>query len=175
MKDLFYVLGYHGTSEEAAKRILSEGFRISRNEYDWLGDGVYFFQDAPYRSWEWAKNRYGSKSAVIGAKIRLENCMDLLDIQWVPVISEIYNSFLTQFKKANLPLPRQSKGSHRLDRQVINYMVGNLREKEIHIRSVRAAFTEGIPVFKDSAIFTHSHVQIAVRDTAVIEEYWLEK
>ncbi|HEU4883856.1 MAG TPA: hypothetical protein VFT45_16470 [Longimicrobium sp.] len=48
-------IGYHGTSAEAARRILSSGFEISRNEYDWLGDGAYFFQDAPLRAREWAK------------------------------------------------------------------------------------------------------------------------
>ena len=33
-------IGFHGTSEEAARRILTSGFEISRNEYDWLGDGA---------------------------------------------------------------------------------------------------------------------------------------
>ena len=36
------VLGYHGTSVIAADRILEDGFRISKNAYDWLGDGVYW-------------------------------------------------------------------------------------------------------------------------------------
>jgi hypothetical protein len=38
------VFGYHGTSREKANTILSEGFRVSDNDYDWLGKGVYFFQ-----------------------------------------------------------------------------------------------------------------------------------
>jgi hypothetical protein len=45
-------IGYHGTNVQAAQRILSSGFQVSRNEYDWLGDGAYFFQDAPARALE---------------------------------------------------------------------------------------------------------------------------
>ena len=44
------VYGFHGTSIDAAEVILREGFRPSRNAYDWLGDGIYFFQDAPLRA-----------------------------------------------------------------------------------------------------------------------------
>ena len=37
------VIGYHGTSKSRAAKIVSEGFKISKNPYDWLGDGIYFF------------------------------------------------------------------------------------------------------------------------------------
>jgi hypothetical protein len=47
--------GYHGTSRNAAEMIVSEGWKLSQNEYDWLGDGVYFWQDAPHRALEWAQ------------------------------------------------------------------------------------------------------------------------
>lgn len=62
-------IGFHGTSTRAAERILASGFQISRNEYDWLGDGAYFFQDAPERALEWARARFGDEVAVIGAEI----------------------------------------------------------------------------------------------------------
>lgn len=64
-------IGFHGTSAGAAQRILSTGFEISRNEYDWLGDGAYFFQDAPVRALEWARQRFGDDAAVLGAEIDL--------------------------------------------------------------------------------------------------------
>ena len=54
-------------------------FQLSRNDYDWLGDGVYFFQDGLLRAWQWARERHGDEAAVIGAEIRLVDCMDLLD------------------------------------------------------------------------------------------------
>src|SRR5438046_8247688 len=117
------VNGYHGTTSDAAVSILRDGFRISRNEYDWLGDGVYFFQDAPARAREWARDRWGDQAAVVGARIRLEDCMDLLDIRWAPILHEVYDGYLTQLKRTRSPAPRQTSGAHRLDREVINYLV----------------------------------------------------
>lgn len=57
------ILAYHGTSTRSAEIILEPGrstearFLISERDTDWLGDGVYFFQDAPYRAAEWPKVR----------------------------------------------------------------------------------------------------------------------
>jgi hypothetical protein len=72
------VFGYHGTSREKANTILSEGFRVSDNDYDWLGEGVYFFQDAPYRAMQWATQQHPQHPAVIRATIQLDNCIDLI-------------------------------------------------------------------------------------------------
>lgn len=48
-------LGYHGTTLEAAKKIITDGFRPSSNPWEWLGHGIYFWQDAPNRARDWAK------------------------------------------------------------------------------------------------------------------------
>jgi hypothetical protein len=175
MGKMVHVHGYHGTTKQAAESILRDGFKVSRNEYDWLGDGVYFFQDAPLRAWEWANTHCGADAAVIGSVIRLEDCMDFLDIQWATALSEIYDSFLTFFKRTGMALPIQSTGAHRLDRAVINYAIGVLEEeRKMLVRCVRAAFMEGGPVYPNSALFDRAHVQIAVRDIMLIEESWLE-
>jgi hypothetical protein len=113
-------VGYHGTSAEAARRILSTGFEISRNEYDWLGDGAYFFQDAPARALEWARQRFGDDAAVIGAEIDLDGCIDLLDPRWHAVIRESYADLVARLQASGLPIPRQTSGAHRLDREVVN-------------------------------------------------------
>lgn len=37
------VIGYHGTTLTAAKKIVDEkNFTLSTNEHDWLGYGAYF-------------------------------------------------------------------------------------------------------------------------------------
>ena len=165
-------IGYHGTSVRAARRILSSGFEISRNEYDWLGGGAYFFQDAPARALEWARERFGDDAAVIGAEIDLEDCIDLLDVQWHPVVQESYADLLGRLKASDQPVPRQTAGAHRLDRAVINRMVGLLQSRGILVRSVRAAFIEGEPLFPGSALWNRSHVQIAVRDSVAVVRSW---
>jgi hypothetical protein len=169
--EIVRVRGFHGTIPASAESIIENGFKLSRNEYDWLGDGVYFFQDAPQRALEWAAKHHGSAEAV-GALIRLDGCLDLLDIRWFRALNEIYNSFLDQINRAGSILPLQTSGAHRLDRAVINYAVGVLAGQGVNIRAVRAAFAEGAPAFPGSALFDRAHVQIAVRDLSLIEKIW---
>lgn len=175
MSPILQVYGYHGTKKGCVRSILEDGFKQSRNEYDWLGDGVYFFQDAPSRAWEWARKHFRDEAAVIGSLIRLDGCMDLLDIEWSSTLAHAYDSFIGQLKRAGMSIPVQSSGAHRLDRAVINYAVGALAESGIIIRTVRAAFAEGAPAFPGSALFDHSHVQVAVRDLSSIERTWEEE
>ncbi|HEY0015642.1 MAG TPA: hypothetical protein VGC13_04965 [Longimicrobium sp.] len=165
-------IGFHGTSAEAAQRILSAGFEISRNEYDWLGDGAYFFQDAPVRALEWARQRFGDDAAVIAAEIDLEDCIDLLDVPWHAQIARVYPRYLAEGEQQGRPLPRQSAGAHRLDRDVMNYLIDLLEEEHTVVSGVRAAFSEGEPAFPGSALLNRSHVQIAIRAPEAILRSW---
>jgi hypothetical protein len=165
-------IGYHGTSVERAERILAHGFEISRNDYDWLGDGAYFFQDAPARAAEWARQRFGRNAAVVGAEIDLDGCLDLLDIAWERFLLDAHREYLDRLERAGMPAPRQTLGAHRLDRHVINYVAGTQAPDGYVVRSVRAAFAEGDPIYPSSALLNRTHVQIAVRDLAVINRTW---
>src|SRR5579863_9508112 len=52
------VVGYHGTSATHAEVIVREGlFQPSENDYDWLGHGIYFWEEAPCRAWRWARRK----------------------------------------------------------------------------------------------------------------------
>jgi hypothetical protein len=168
-------IGFHGTSAEAAQRILSAGFKISRNEYDWLGDGAYFFQDAPARALEWARQRFGDDAAVLGAEIDLADCIDLLDIPWERAIVRAYERYVARLAKSGASAPRQTSGAHRLDRNVINYFVTGATAEGMKVRSVRAVFPEGEPMFPGSALLTRAHVQIAVRDHRAVTRIWRQK
>lgn len=165
-------IGFHGTSEEAAQRILASGFEISRNEYDWLGDGAYFFQDVQARALEWARDRFGPQAAVVGAEINLDDCMDLLNARWHDVIRQAYSDLVHGIDVDHQFLPRQTSGAHRLDRAVLNRTVAVLQERGITVRAVRGAFIEGEPLFPGSALWSQAHIQIAVRDPAAILRVW---
>lgn len=167
--ELQRIVGYHGTSWRAASLALRHGFRASQNPYDWLGDGAYFFQDAPIRAWEWARRQHGSTGVVVRSVIRLDGYLDLLDIEWNEVLAEAYTAFVDVSRRAGVMLPRQTAGAHRLDRAVMNYAAGLLAEQGTTIRAVRGVFAEGDPVFPQSAILNRAHVQIAVRDGSLIE------
>lgn len=168
------VYGYHGTSTEAASLIIQQGFNISSNDYDWLGTGVYFFQDAPARAWEWANQQYPTNPAVIRSSIQLENCIDLLDIQWFPTIRNVYSLFIEDYRQSNRSFPKQNpekSKAHRLDCAYFNYIIVEvLAQGGQRIDAIRAVFLEGERVYPSSAIFDRAHVQIAIRNTALIEE-----
>ena len=168
------VYGYHGTSQKSAQQIIEHGFDVSTNDYDWLGTGVYFFQDAPARAWAWAIERYPDSPAVIKSRLSLENCLDLLDIIWFPFIGEAYDLFVRSYQQTNIPLPRQNpqrSKAHRLDCAFFNYIVREIIEAQGHsVSAIRAVFNEGNRIYPNSAIFDRAHVQISIRNLANIEE-----
>jgi hypothetical protein len=163
------IRGYHGTSATHAAVILRDGFLPSDNDYDCLGDGVYFFQDGVAQARAWATRAHPSEPAVVQADVRLEHCMDLKDsIGWVPLLAQTYDEMLRVSREQGLPLPRQTSKTHRLDRVVIEAAVAILEREGTPIRAVRAVFAEGAPAFAGSFLSEGFHVQVAVRDTDLI-------
>ena len=66
------VLGYHGCDLATAQRIIAgqEQQIPSTNDYDWLGSGLYFWEDSYSRALRWAQNDPSGKiktAAVLGA------------------------------------------------------------------------------------------------------------
>ncbi len=162
------VRGYHGTSQAAADLIIRGGFLPSSNTYDWLGTGIYFWQDAPRRAREWAEARHPASPAVLEATIDLTDCLDLLDIGWHDSVRRAYEEFVAALRRNRDPVPRQTGGAHRLDQVVVDFVVGVAESERGTIRSVRAPFAEGPPLFPGSALTLRGDVQIAVRDQSVL-------
>jgi hypothetical protein len=163
------IRGYHGTSAAHAAVILRDGFIRSDNDYDCLGDGVYFFEDGLAQASAWATRAHPSEPAVVQADVRLEDCMDLKDsVGWVPLLAEAHDEVLRVSREQDLPLPRQTGSTHRLDRMVVEVTVAILERKGTPIRAVRAVFAEGAPAFPGSFLSEGFHVQVAVRDTDLI-------
>lgn len=52
-----FALGYHGCDRDVAETLLSEDpkFKHSTNDYDWLGSGIYFWENNPKRAMDWAR------------------------------------------------------------------------------------------------------------------------
>ncbi len=57
MQRALVIRGYHGTSATQAAGILRDGFLASDNDYDCLGNGVYFFEDGLAQARAWARRR----------------------------------------------------------------------------------------------------------------------
>ncbi|MCW3054708.1 MAG: hypothetical protein JWN14_3878 [Chthonomonadales bacterium] len=166
------IVGYHGCTVEAADRILSERqFLPSTKAYDWLGEGIYFWEYAPYRALDWATakcRREGGTPAVIRADIILGRCLNLLDIEHIAGLSEMYNSYVATLGTAQLP-HNTERGAHFLDREIIDvYCRFVAQETTKALQTVRGSYAEGEPIFPGSKILTKAHTQIAVRDVTCI-------
>jgi hypothetical protein len=79
-----FILGFHGCDRRVGEQLLRGAqFRLSNNDYDWLGPGVYFWEANPQRGLEFATEaarRSGSQVKepfVVGAIIELGLCLDL--------------------------------------------------------------------------------------------------
>jgi hypothetical protein len=176
-----WVYGYHGTSRSRAEQIMTEGFQPSTNGYDWLGTGVYFWQDAPNHAWHWAKQKHPNEPAVIKSRLRLDStCIDLLDMSnpsnpdfWL----DSYNRFTELCRRAGQSLPTQNPdipGKRYLDCAFFDYVRTSVFKSDPR-GAVRSAFVEGKRIFPNSAIHDQTHVQIVIIDLGLIEYSCIHK
>jgi hypothetical protein len=162
------VVGYHGTSMNSAELVLTGGgFRPSQNDYDWLGHGIYFWEHAPCRAWQWAREKYGPEAAVVRATIRLGRCLDLTDIRYTEGIRQAFDGLREAYNAQRLTMPVNKGKARRLDCLVINYVAEHIFPE---CETVRAPFLEGLAIFEGSALLSASHIQIVVRKPAGIIE-----
>jgi len=146
----------------------------SRNTYDWLGPGVYFWQDSEARAWRWANECMARGSiadaAVIKANIDLRNCLDLLQEQYREELKQAYQLMELEYQLVKKPLPLNISKLHCLDCAVISHL-HQFRDRtgDSPYDTVRAIFQEGNPIFPGSCIMEKDHIQIAVRNTACIK------
>ncbi|PWU14704.1 MAG: hypothetical protein C5B50_16775 [Verrucomicrobia bacterium] len=184
------VTGYHGCDASVAGTVLSGAARLnfSTNPYDWLGRGIYFWEHGPQRAAEWAVEQARfrgmriTEPAVLGARIDLGECFDLLDTANTRVLGKWYREFKqrTRERGALMPENRDASGHRRgdrvlrfLDRAIIDYAINRIAEDTgIVYQTVRGVFVEGKPAFPRSKIALKSHIQIAVRDPACILEFF---
>lgn len=163
------VVGFHGTSKAAVPRLLAGEIGRSDQHFEWLGTGFYLWQESPWRAQEWAVERFVDEAAVIVARVSLDGCLDLLNPYWQRELADADDQYMAECLAEDRP-PAQNRpsGNRARDCAVINWYCDSVASEGLHIRSVRAIFEEGAPIFEASAVRALSHVQIAVRDPSVI-------
>jgi hypothetical protein len=165
------VIGFHGTSRAAVAHLLAGDIGQSDEHFEWLGSGFYLWQDSPWRAQEWALDRFGDEAAVIAVRVSLDGCLDLLNPHWHQALNEADDQYVHDcLIHGRLPARNRPSGNRARDCAVINWYCGRAAAEGLQVRSVRAIFEEGEPIFEASAIRAQSHVQIAVRDPGAIVE-----
>lgn len=191
-----FILGFHGCDEEVAEGVLSgrKKLRFSRNDYDWLGSGVYFWENNPVRAIEYARlmkahpERCREKvntPAVLGAVIDPGHCLNLLDSKNLQLIKESYHTLKAAMAADGLPLPENKRVGQsgdlllrRLDCAVIE--LTHVLQKELveagnaqyEFDTVRAVFTEGEKLYENAGFSNKNHIQVCVRNPNCIKGYF---
>ncbi|MCE6990299.1 hypothetical protein [Dyadobacter sp. CY323] len=179
------VYGFHGCNVDVKNKILSGAakFENSVNRYDWLGAGVYFWENDFLRAYDWAKQLHGNNAAVIGAKIQLGHCFDLSNSFSKEILKISFGDLYTDWKNTNsavLVNKSHPKGIGNptdmvlryLDKVVIDYAMtlAIKRDPNFTYDTVRAPFQEGFPVYPGSAFREHDHIHLCVRNPELLTE-----
>jgi len=198
MKETLYsrrsnlVIGFHGCDQLVVDN-LAEGkcdLNPSRNDYDWLGNGIYFWENNEERALQFAiesskrKNSTIKKPSVIAAVLDLGYCMDLTDSFYLKELKEAYNALECSFRLVGIPLPKNVgvKGSNeilirKLDCSVIQlaHKINELTNPSTPYDSVKGVFWEGTPLYPGAGFSEKNHIQICVRNPNCIKGYFIPR
>ena len=186
-----FIYGFHGLDKKIVKKILNnkEQFNKSENSYNWLGDGVYFWENNYERAYQYAvedshrKKSKIKKSFVLGAVIDLGNCLDLLDQKYLDFVKESYEILNFYFKSESLKLPENTGFGDKdfdfrkreLDCAVIRTAHILAEQNNEKFDTVRAVFPEGDQLYPNSGFKEKNHIQIAVLNPNCIKGIFLPR
>lgn len=174
------VLGFHGCRQETFENVLykHQPLAQSMNRYDWLGHGIYFWENSYQRALDWASHY--DHPAVIGAIIDLGLCLNLTDYYSSQILSRGYQHLLEECKSSGMEIPRNknTKSSkdwllRDLDCAVIEHVHSLYQENNLPaFDSVRGIFTEGSAAFPGSGFKEKTHIQLCIRNPNCIKGYF---
>ncbi len=174
------LIGHHGCHREVGEAVIAGKMELlpSANDYDWLGEGVYFWQDDAERAWDWAVRQHGKDAFVVGAVIQPQSCLDMLQVDSIRLVKNAFEAFHSYHERLGLRLPanRSWEGElviRRLDCAVIQFLHQSREGDGLPpFDVVRGAFPEGRPLYPNAGFLDRSHIQLCVRDTSSILGYF---
>lgn len=177
-----YVFGYHGCDAGLVRQLAAGEADLfqSESEFEWLGHGIYFWEDSPDRALRWAKEKMAAgthkitRPAVIGAIIDLGNCLNLVDSRFIALVKEAYETYRETMVQTGRKMPvNRGFAARALDCAVIESL--HKSRSKNPFQTVRSFFLEGRPVYEGAGFRELDHVQICVRDAARIKGYFLPR
>jgi hypothetical protein len=183
----FSVVGFHSCDKEVGFKVLTGNDELlgSKNSWDWLGEGVYFWEQNPARALEYAIesaqlkqfNKIPIKTPfVLGAIIELGNCLNLVETNSLQILSTAYLSLKKVVEEAGRKMPENKKDNRALDCAVIQYIHQSIKEQgETPFDTIRCAFPEGEEAYPGSAITSRLHIQLCVLNPDCIKGYFLPR
>lgn len=102
-------VGYHGTTDINAKNILkTKYFNFSQDDEEWLGKGIYFFQDDVKQAYYYCvKAKKYISWTIIKCNIEAKDVIDLDDLSTLEEFQKFANKIKCRYKKRSDGKPRK--------------------------------------------------------------------
>lgn len=183
----FQVIGYHSCNKEIGLKVLSgdEDLISSENDWDWLGGGVYFWEQNPQRALEYAEEvasggQFNKKKIntpfVLGAIIELGNCLNLIESHSLSILETAYKGLEQLINTTETTMPINKGSNRKLDCSVIRYVhQSRAINNEQPYDTIRSAFGEGREVYRGASFTMRHHLQICVTNKNMIKGYFLPR
>lgn len=178
------IYGFHGCHKDVFEKVICHGGQLdqSHNDYDWLGNGVYFWENNEERAEEWAAKRYGVVGRVIGAVLDLGNCLNLTDRHSTKLLKMAYEDLQQDYELVGKEMPRNkctNESGDLLLRNLDCAIIQKVHElnglaEEPPFDAVRGVFFEG-PTIGNSEFREQTHIQIAVCNPNCIKGYFIPR
>jgi len=170
----------------------------SKNPYDWLGPGAYFFEGDTERALMFAKASHDNPAkmytaraigtpAVVGVILRVQRWLDMTTQEGINEFTLAYPALLDGLAKTGSPVPKNAVASEddidvilrKLDNAVFTF-IHDIRDNDNpppppFFQAVRGAFYQGAEVAPMSGFRVGTDVQIALRDNSCVEGWFLPK
>lgn len=192
------IVAYHGCDvviRDALVRGDIKHLDISKNRYDWLGPGSYFFEDDPDRAMIFSKasrdhpeRRYTARPiatpAVVGAILRVQHWLDMTTQAGIQEFAGAYKATVNGITTAGGNVPVNTV-AHPEDTDIIYRALDNAIFTFIHsyradpanslspYQAVRGAFPQGNAVVENSGFRSNTHIQIALRENKCVVGWFL--
>jgi hypothetical protein len=183
----FQVIGFHSCDKEVGIKVLNGELELSSsdNAWDWLGGGVYFWEQNPERAVQYAieyasgqqKNRRRIRTPfVIGSTIELGQCLNLLEPKAIEIVVTAHQYLLETLKKSGELLPVNDGPKRNLDGAVIRAVHQIVRKDGLKkYDTVRCAFAEGKAAYAGSNFSVRGHIEVCVINQEMIKGYFLPR
>ena len=180
-------LGFHGCDNSVGEAVLSGDETVlvaSENEYDWLGSGIYFWENNPRRAYQFALERaqggrnsrgYIHQPFVLGAVLNLQRNLNLADSSALNQVKHIHDLLAESAAAEGETLPTNSAGlrARNLDCLVFNALHRWRQTVGLPAYdSVRGLFWEGDELYAGAGMRQANHVQICVRSAGCVRGYF---
>ena len=181
----FQIIGFHSCERKVGLRVLNgEDFlRPSDNPWDWLGPGVYFWEQNPHRAIQYAEECANGDQKfsgaietpfVLGAIIELGRCLNLTEPDSINIVDEAHSELQRTMHDAGKKLPENVDANRRLDCMVFKYVhqSNKITGRESY-DTIRSPFHEGGVLYEGANFSKRLHLEVCVLNPQCIKGYFL--